>query len=161
MSDTLTLEVFRRSPVAAELSDEQCQLLINIITSRVLTDGEVLIKEGEVDNSLHGVYQGAIAVTRDTGGGDWTIIHVLKSNELAGELGFLDGMEHSATLRAIGLTKVYSLEREKFEALLRVDPELVYRVMRSIVREVHAILRRMNAQYVELNNYISKQHGRY
>ena len=38
---------------------------------------------------------------------------------------------------------------------------LVYRVMRAIMREVHGILRRMNVQYVELTNYITKQHGRY
>jgi hypothetical protein len=33
--------------------------------------------------------------------------------------------------------------------------------MRSIMRTVHRILRGMNTQYVELTNYISKQHGRY
>ena len=31
----------------------------------------------------------------------------------------------------------------------------------SLVRTVHAILLRMNLQYVELTNYITKQHGRY
>jgi CRP-like cAMP-binding protein len=49
---------------------------------------------------------------------------------MAGELGFLDGPQHSATLRAVGPTQVYGL-------------------------------RRMNVQYVELNEYIIKQHGRY
>ena len=33
--------------------------------------------------------------------------------------------------------------------------------MRAIVRSVHAILTRMNLEYVELTNYITKQHGRY
>jgi CRP/FNR family transcriptional regulator, cyclic AMP receptor protein len=33
--------------------------------------------------------------------------------------------------------------------------------MRAIVRTVHSILLRMNLQYVELTNYITKQHGRY
>ena len=41
------------------------------------------------------------------------------------------------------------------------QPLLVYRVMRAIVREVHSILRRMNIQFVELTNYVTKQHGRY
>jgi CRP/FNR family cyclic AMP-dependent transcriptional regulator len=34
-------------------------------------------------------------------------------------------------------------------------------VMRAIMRTVHRILRSMNLQYVELTNYIAKQHGRY
>jgi hypothetical protein len=29
------------------------------------------------------------------------------------------------------------------------------------MRTVHAILLRMNVEFVELNNYIMKQHGRY
>ncbi|NJN48029.1 MAG: cyclic nucleotide-binding domain-containing protein, partial [Candidatus Competibacteraceae bacterium] len=81
--------------------------------------------------------------------------------DMAGELGFIDGLEHSAALRALGDCEVLSLEREKFESLLHTDPELVYKVMRTIVRAVHSIVRRMNAQYVEMTNYIFKQHGRY
>jgi hypothetical protein len=34
-------------------------------------------------------------------------------------------------------------------------------MMQTIVQAVHQILRRMNAQYVEMSNYITKQHGRY
>jgi len=33
--------------------------------------------------------------------------------------------------------------------------------MRAILRTVHVILRRMNAQYIELSNYISRQHGKF
>ena len=62
---------------------------------------------------------------------------------------------------AIGPTRVFGLEREKLEALLPVHPEIVYRVMRAIVRTVHEIQRRLSMQSVELTNYIYKQHGRY
>jgi len=161
MAETLSLEILRKSPLAVELTDAQCAVLLEIMTIQTLNDNDILINEGKVDNSLHGIYEGALAVSKSTGGGDWTILHVLRNGDLAGELGFLDGQEHSATLRAVGTTKVFSLEREKFEMLVPTHPEIVYRIMRSIVREIHAIVRRMNTQYVELHNYISKQHGRY
>jgi hypothetical protein len=51
------------------------------------------------------------------------------------------------------------LEREKLESLPPEHPEVVYRVMRAIVRTVHEIQRRLSMQSVELTNYISKQHG--
>jgi len=47
------------------------------------------------------------------------------------------------------------------ESILADKPEVVYGVMRGVVRTVHRILRDMNLQYVELNNYITKTHGRY
>ena len=56
---------------------------------------------------------------------------------------------------------VFGLEREKLEALLDSQPQIVYCVMRAIVRVVHQIQRRLSMQQTELMNYIYKQHGRY
>ena len=68
---------------------------------------------------------------------------------------------NEASLRALGNCELVRLERDSFEELLKTDPDLIYKVMRAIVREVHRILRGMNTQYMEMSNYISKQHGRY
>jgi CRP-like cAMP-binding protein len=151
----------RTSSLVAELDDAQKAVLADLVTCRTLADGEILLREGDVSNELHVIAAGGLAVTRDTGNGDWVVIHVLRPRDLAGELGFLDDTEHSATLRAMGPTQVFSLRRDKLEGLLGTQPAIVYRVMRAIMREVHGILRRMNVQYVELTNYITKQHGRY
>ena len=51
--------------------------------------------------------------------------------------------------------------REKLESLIDDHPWIVYRVMRSIIRGVHQIQRRLSMQQAELSNYIFKQHGRY
>jgi CRP-like cAMP-binding protein len=100
------------------------------------------------------------AVAR-TAGGDWVTLQLLREGDMVGEMGFIDGVEHSASLRALGNCELIRLERDSFEELLKTDPELTYKVMRAIVREVHRILRGMNTQYMEMSNYISKQHGRY
>jgi CRP/FNR family transcriptional regulator, cyclic AMP receptor protein len=160
MSSAL-VEMVSTSPLAAELSEEQKAVLAGLVQHRNLVDGEVLIREGEVSSELFAIVTGALAVTRDTGNGDTVTLHVLRPRDIAGELGFLDNLEHSATLHAVGPTQVFSLSRDKLEALLNTHPMIVYLVMRAVVREVHGILRRMNIQYVELTNYIAKQHGRY
>ncbi len=159
--EELCIEMVHTSPLVAELDEAQKDVLAELITCRNLKDGEVLMSEGEVSNELHVITTGSLAVTRDTGNGDWVVLHMLRQRDMAGELGFLDNTEHSATLRAIGPTQVFTLSRDKLEELIPTHPLIVYRVMRAIVREVHGILRRMNVQYVELTNYITKQHGRY
>lgn len=161
MDNQTDFDALRASSLTAKLSDEQVQQLVGISVCRMLENDDILIAEGKVDNSLHVVTNGTLAVTRDVGGGEWTTLHILRSGDLAGEMGFVDGRPHSATLRAIGKTAVCSFERDKFESLLGEEPWIVYRVMQNIIQAVHDILRRMNAQYVEMSNYISKQHGRY
>ena len=161
MNDVKIYEIVRTSPLAVELNEEQCHVLARVITLRRLNDGEALITEGHIDNSLHVVISGMLAVVKDSGGGETTTLHILRSGDLAGAMGFIDGLEHSASLTSVGITEVFSLQRDGFESLINTHPTLVYRVMRAIIRAVHTIIRRMNNQYVELTNYISRQHGRY
>ncbi len=154
-------EMVRQSPLCVEFDDDECHALAEIVACRSLDNGELLIEEGHTDHTLYVVVNGALEVSRNVGGGEHVSLHIHKPGDIAGALGFIDGCEHSATLRAIGPVEVFSLERETLEGLLESRPRLVYKVMRALSRSVHQITSRMNAQYVELSNYISKQHGRY
>lgn len=161
MTDPNAADLIQHSTLISDLTQEQCSDLSDIALIGNLEDGEILSRQGETDETLHIIGSGALAVERETAGGDQVTLHVLKPGDLAGAMGFVDGTEHSATLRAVGKTVVVSLRRQDLEAILTSKPEVVYGVMRGVVRTVHRILRDMNLQYVELNNYITKTHGRY
>ncbi|MEJ2576524.1 MAG: cyclic nucleotide-binding domain-containing protein [Gammaproteobacteria bacterium] len=151
----------KSSPIGQELSDDQCAALSRVASAHGLESGMFLIEEGHQDDALYIITKGSLEVVKPAAGGDWVTLHVLRAGDMAGALGFVDGVEHSAAIRALSNSEVFSLSRQELEALLATDPDLVYKVMRAIVRTVHAILRRMNMQFVEMNNYITHQHGRY
>ncbi len=151
----------RNSSLSGGLTDREVEALAGIAYCRRLADEDVLIEEGKLDHSLHVITEGAIAVTRDVGKGEYTTIHVLRTGDLAGEMGFISGQPHTATLRSLGRTQVCSFEREAFESLLLDYPWLVYRVMQNIVKVGQDILRRMNAQHVELTKYVYRSHALY
>lgn len=161
MNADIDFSYLRNSPLTNTLTDEQVRCLAGIAYCRQLADQEVLIDEGNIDNCLHIVAEGALAVTRDMGKGEFTTIHVLRTGDLAGEMGFISARPHTATLRSLGRTQVCSIERENFEQLLNEDAWLVYRVMQNIIQVSQDILRRMNAQYVELTKYVHRSHGMY
>jgi len=161
MTDLSASDLIQHSTLISDLTPEQCTALSDIAVILELEDAEVLIEQGETDETLHIIGVGKLAVERTTPGGEQATLHILKPGDLAGEMGFIDGTEHSATLRAVGKTIVVSLRRQDLETILSSKPDVVYAVMRGVVRTVHRILREMNLQYVELNNYITKTHGRY
>ena len=80
---------------------------------------------------------------------------------MAGELSFLDSSVHTVGLRALSDTKVLSLARWILRKIVDGDPRLVYKVMRAVARSAHRIMHQMNHEFIELSNYIFKQHGRY
>ena len=148
-------------PFVSDLGAEECGLLAGICTVITLKQGQILIKQGKKDDSLYVVIKGRLQVNRDTGGGNHVTLACIRDGEMAGEMGFLDDSEHRATLQADDTTDVLQIKRKHLEGLLDEHPQIVYKLMRAIAREVHEITKRMNMQYVEMSNYIHHQHGRY
>ena len=128
---------------------------------RVLDDGDFLFEDGTSDDALHVILSGKVEVVKRTGDDDFASLAVLREGDLAGELSFIDGTPHTVGLRALCETRVLSLSREAFEGIIDSHPQLVYKVMRAVARSAHRIVHRMNTEFVELSNYIFKQHGRY
>ncbi len=159
MTDTANLVLL--SALGAELSEDEAGVLGGLMTARELSDGEFLINQGTSDDSLHVLLEGRLEVVKRTGGGDEAGLAILKEGDLAGELSFIDGHEHTVGLRALSQTHILSLKREDFEKVVDEHPHLVYKVMRAIARSTHRIVHRMNTEFIEMNNYIFKQHGRY
>jgi ribosome-associated toxin RatA of RatAB toxin-antitoxin module/CRP-like cAMP-binding protein len=161
MKDQPMFEALRPSKLAAELSDEQCHRLAAAMDLRNLRQGEVLVKEDDDDHHFYLIVSGKLGVVKSVGTPEQVTLNTLAAGDFAGELSWLDGSRRFASLVAMDDTRVLGLEREKLEALLDTDPQLVYRVMRAIVRAVHQIQRQLYMQQAELTNYIFKQHGRY
>ena len=161
MTDTNLLESLRASKLAAELTDEQCRKLASVMTLHDLQEGDVLIHEGAPDNHLYVICSGTLNLVKGAGTPESVMLNTLAAGEFSGEMSWLDGLERYASLIATGPARVLGLEREKLEGLAQVDGDLVYKVMRAIIRVVHQVQRRLWMQQSELANYIYKQHGRY
>jgi len=125
--------------------------------------GDVIVepKDDQPDN-LYILASGDIDVKIESNG-EQSTIHILKPGDLAGMITFAGGAAShvSATLYAVGDTKVVSMSRARFETLINSHPMIVYRVMRGIIRNMHGIVRRVNSESAELSNYIYRTGGRY
>jgi len=147
--------------LSGDVDENDCAILIESFLINKLVADEILLREGEKDDALHIVIDGDIMVTRDAGGGEYVTLHHLKPGDVAGAMGFIDGKSHTATLRAVKETHVLTLQRDVLEGMIDEHPQLVYKIMKMIVRSVHQTLLRMDQQFVEMSNYIMKAHGRY
>jgi len=153
--------VIASSPLGPELSATQCHALAGKVAVLGMKDGQYLIEEGQTDDTLYIIISGQAEVVVKSTGDEEVTLHLLRKGDIAGELGFVDGKPHSAGLRVVGTCIAYSLTRTDFETFLDEDPDLMYKVMRAIIRTVHTILCDMNLSHMEMSNYIFKQHGRY
>ncbi len=160
---SLVIDTLRTSTITEELSDAEVDILAGLFEVRDYKGGDIIVQPGDSQaDNLYILAHGDIEVKIQSAEGA-AIIHVLKPGDLAGMITFVGGeaSQVSATLYAVGDTKVLSLERQKFETLINSHPMIMYRVMRGLARNMHGIVRRMNTESAELSNYIYRTHGRY
>ncbi len=158
---SLIIDTLQTSTITEELSDAEVEILASLFEVRDYKSGTAIVKQGdEQPDNLYILAHGDIEVKFKSGPEESTI-HILKPGDLAGIINFVGGAQSSATLYAVGDTKVLSLERVKFESLINSHPMIVYKVMRGVVRNVHGIVRRVNSETAELSNYIYRARGRY
>lgn len=160
---SLVTDTLRTSTITEELNDAEVEIISGLFEVREYKAGESIIRPGlDQPDDLYILAHGEIQVKIQSSEGE-AAIHVLKPGDLAGIITFAGGTSAhiSATLVAVGPTKLLSMPRAKFETLVNTHPMIMYKVMRGVVRDVHGIVRRMNAQSAELSNYIYRIHGRY
>jgi len=156
-----TADLVIGSSLGSELSNGEAGVLAGLMHHREIADGEFLIEEGTSDDTLHILLSGKLEVVKHTGAGETASLAILRPGALAGELSFIDGAVHTVGLRALCDCRALSLRREDFEGIIDANPQLVYKVMRAVARSAHRIVHQMNHEFIELSNYIFKQHGRY
>ena len=160
MSEKPDIKSLCKTTIGVELNERECQILANLMGERKLHNNDLLIKEGESDNTLFILADGKLAVTGNVLGNE-VVVYTMKVGECAGTRAFVDRTPRKATLRAVGDAVVYTLKPEDFESLLESHPVIVYKVMRALFRITHTNLMRMNQESQELANYITKTRGRY
>ena len=151
----------RESPLGSDLTDTQCRKLSEKATAIGVEAGMMLLEEGHSDDTLYVVLNGSLEVIKPTNGGEDVTLQLLHEGDMAGILGFVDGVAHSAGIRALTNSELIAFHRDDIKSLMADDPELVFEVMRAVVRTAHRILAKMNTQFVAMSNYISHQHARY
>lgn len=137
-----------------DLSDEEFDVLIPALKRRTFKTGEAVFRENERGETLYVIKKGELKVCKKDPGGDLQTITLLKDGDICGEMSFLDGRPHSATLIALVDSELYLLNKEDFDKLIPSHPFIIYKIMKNIVFTIHAIVRGMNARYVEMLNYM-------
>ena len=104
--------IFCRIPFVNEIEEDECDRLADIMTVRRLEKGDILIEQGKKDNSLYILISGRLQVNRSTGGNKHVTLACIREGEMAGEMGFLDDSEHSATLMADDTSEILQINRK-------------------------------------------------
>ena len=130
--------------------------IAQVMVMREFKAGEYLRTEGQANQEqLLLVVAGNIEVSnRMPNGGGVKLRSMAKSGHILGAIGFIDGIEHSATGRALTDVHVAVLQRDDFVQMFQGDPgsaaQLMAGLLRLMSRRIRHDMQRILQQDAEL-----------
>jgi CRP/FNR family cyclic AMP-dependent transcriptional regulator len=140
------LELLRKVPLLAELSNAQLSDLATYLKERHFRRGEYIIYEGDEGDELFIIIEGLVKITKLNEDGREKILATMGEGEFFGEMALVDGAPRSATVQAKSACIMYSLARNEFLSILKQTPE----VSLSIITVLAQRLREANMQIEDM-----------
>ncbi|CAI8503498.1 unnamed protein product [Hanseniaspora opuntiae] len=102
-------------PILKNLSDSERNKLIDVLKSKTVAKGQIIIRQGEVGENFYIIEQGDCVVIKDG-----EEVNVLHKNDYFGELSLLEDSPRAATVKVISENgcKVVYLGKSEFKRLL-------------------------------------------
>lgn len=122
----------------AAMPDDVLEQLREHAVVRQYERNEVLFHQGDASHDLFIVQTGRIAIAAQAGDGRESVVAVLESGGLFGELGLFDDAPRSADARALTESSVVALEYEPVRNLLQARPEVLWVVLRILSQRLRA-----------------------
>ncbi|MEO0233645.1 MAG: Crp/Fnr family transcriptional regulator [candidate division WOR-3 bacterium] len=107
---------------------------------RLLKDGEVLFREGEIGDEMYLIKSGKIKIVQKIGD-EMKVLAVLSEGDFFGEMALIDGSPRSATAIAEGDTELITFDKVAFRKKIGEEPLIEY-----IITELSKRLRRADEQ---------------
>lgn len=109
------------------------------LVGRWFNDGQVICRQGELDDCLYIIEKGQVELMRREGSTE-LCLRVLKAGDFWGEGGMLE-RDHlrSVTARAIGNVCVLTIDKRMFLDRINEDPSFTLKIMRKMSRRIREL----------------------
>jgi CRP/FNR family cyclic AMP-dependent transcriptional regulator len=139
------LDLLRRVPLFARLTNEQAQGIADSAVKRRFRRGELIVEHGKKSNALFILLSGRAQVLTADSRGREVILAVLQSGDYVGEMSLIDDQPHSATVRVDVQTDTLVVGRAEFAHCLPESSSPAYALMVGLVHRLRGANRQIES----------------
>jgi response regulator RpfG family c-di-GMP phosphodiesterase len=138
-------EILSRSELFAGLEPASMQRVSSCLEPIAFEPDCVLIREGEVGESMYVIVSGEVSVSSDMGWGQRELER-LGPGSVCGEMALISNDLRSATVRALRRTECLKLGKAGFDSLLDQDPSIAQRVAKVMTKRLSALVHKTSTE---------------
>ena len=142
------IEIFSDFPATTPENIARLERICLSLGQKEFKEGDVIIKEGDVGDTLYILYDGKVQVRKKTpSGDDFAVVDLYKEyNVFFGELALIDHDKRSASIIALSDCKTLTLTDKDFIRLCENDPYLGYKSLLRIAKRMSNTIRKSTSE---------------
>lgn len=125
---------------------------------RVYQPGDILIRQGEMSDEMFVIQEGQVALVQEQGGQE-VFLGVRGAGEFLGVSAIFEKQEQTATVRALTLVRLLTVDKENFMKRVHQDPAMAYRLFQHMSRRVRELNQQVKALNQELDRVSEGRRG--
>ena len=133
------------------LLPEEAQVICEKLKATDRTAGTILCEEGNHAKSVWFVASGELEILKKGATGELTPVATIKRGGTVGEMGIVEGLLRSATIRARTDVTIVIFDREHFEEIMATHPAIGCKILLEIARNLSASLRKTTSDISALS----------
>lgn len=102
---------------------------------KLYSDGEVIINQGDSGNCMYVIQSGEVEVISDNNGKEVRLA-IRKEGDFFGEMSLFSKELRSATIRALGDTRILTVDRKNLLKSIQKDPSLAFRIIETLSKRI-------------------------
>ena len=141
------IELLQSVSIFWDLNEDELGYIADKMVAKHFENGNYIFLEDSEGEQCFFVLEGSVKVTRLSKDGREVILAMLNEGDFFGEMSLLDGESRSANVIALEKTKVLTLDRNDFIAVVNDYPQIAVQLLKELARR----LRKSDRQIASLS----------
>ena len=141
------IELLQSVSIFWDLNEDELGHIADKMVAKHFENGNYIFLEDSEGEQCFFVLEGSVKVTRLSNDGREVILAMLNEGDFFGEMSLLDGESRSANVIALEKTKVLTLDRNDFIAVVNDYPQIAVQLLKELARR----LRKSDRQIASLS----------
>jgi len=125
----MKIHFLKQLPLFSHLNETSLTWIAENLETMTYAKNEVIFQEGQKAQKLHMIFQGQIKIFKLNQDGKEHILHIMKPNELIGEVPLFEGGTYPANGMTMTESMLFALPRIKLIALIKQDPQIALNML--------------------------------
>ena len=111
------------------------------MSTQIFNKDDVIIEEGSLSNDAYIIESGSVEVSKILPDGKIQIITKLDKNDIFGEMGLIDQLPRSATVRALEDCSVSVMTPDDFNSIAKKNPKALMPILKVLAKRLRNVLK--------------------